>query len=89
MRQINYVASGKSLSEYLKTAKMDKDRVWGTTDELLVASSWLKTPIFVWCQFGKVFCWHCHDVLNLGRGTNNEIYLNNSSGNHFQVVAGI
>ena len=89
MRQINYVASGKSPSEYLKTTKMEEDRVWGTTDELLVASSWLKTPIFVWCQFGKVFCWHCHDVLNLGRGTNNAIYLNNSSGNHFQVVAGI
>ena len=86
MLQTNYIVNGKAPSEYLKTSKMEQNAVWGTTDEIPVASSWLKVPIYVWHRFGKKLCWHCHDLLNLGRKTDNAIYLNNASGNHFQVL---
>ena len=88
MLQTNYIVNGKAPSEYLKKSKIEQNAVWGTTDEILVASSWLKVPIYVWHQFGKKLCWHCHDLLKLGRKTDNTIYLNNASGNHFQIVIG-
>ena len=67
---------------------MEQNAVWGTTDEILVASSWLKVPIYVRHRFGKKLCWHCHDLLKLGQKTDNAIYLNNTSENHFQTVIG-
>ena len=43
MLQTNYIVNGKAPSEYLKTSKMEQNAVWGTTDEIPVASSWLKS----------------------------------------------
>ena len=88
MLQTNSKVNGKAPSEYLKTSKMEQNAVWGTTDEILVASSWFKVPTYVWHWFGKKLCWHCHDLLKLGRKTDNAIYLGNASGNHFQIVIG-
>ena len=38
----------KSVQEYLKVSKMDKNRTWGTEREVLVMAHLLKTPIYAY-----------------------------------------
>lgn len=43
--------------QYLKISKMLDDKVWGTDQEIIAASSWLKIPIFVYTKYGSTWLW--------------------------------
>jgi hypothetical protein len=65
---------------HVRESGMQKNGVWGTTDELFSASRLLKSTIAVWSQFGASKSWQLH-----GEG-DPTLYLDNGSGDHFNVV---
>lgn len=71
-------------NERTKDIPMRQDKVWGTTTEILAAANLFELNISVWALFGTKFTWHVHRPLD--RIVNENIYLENRSGCHFNVV---
>ena len=71
-------------NERTKDIPMRQDKVWGTTTEILAAANLFELNIFVWALFGTKFTWHVHRPID--RIVNENIYLENRSGCHFNVV---
>ena len=67
---------------------MRKDGTWGTTEEIFSAAALLKTTIYTWNRFGERLCWnrHGHNKENIN---NFGIYIDNSSGIHYDIVLSI
>ena len=74
-------------NERTKDIPMRQDKVWGTTTEILAAANLFELNRFVWALFGTKFTWHVHRPID--RIVNENIYLENRSGCHFNVVSRI
>jgi regulator of replication initiation timing len=78
--------------DYLIQSGMTDDGVWATEAEILATAAALNTDIFIFCKVGKLNKWLNHSAIALGSPILNDdrkcIYLDNSSGNHFNYVAG-
>ena len=55
---------------------------WATTDELYAAARVFEVVIVVWALHGN----RGHQWLSFGDDADVEVYLDNSRGNHFDVV---
>lgn len=67
---------------YLKRTKMRILGTWATTDEIFAAARVLEVVVVVWALHGN----RGHQWLPYGDDADVEIYLDNSHGNHFDVV---
>ena len=78
--------------DYLNQSGMTDDGVWATETEILATAAALNTDIFIFCKVGKLNKWLNYSAITLGSPILNDdskcIYLDNSSGNHFNYVAG-
>ena len=63
--------------------------VWGTNDECQAVADWLKTPVFVCCQFGSRMSWQKHSPRGAEYKSSFGLYLDNSSGCHYNVVLSV
>ncbi len=82
---------GEDVKKYLDRKKMGHQRTFATATEIFVASDWLKTDVWVYSKCGKAEKW-------MKYGQNEQphlpryykaIYLTNTNGNHFDVVANV
>ena len=75
-------------TEGIKVKSMRKNKVWGTTTEILAAADMFDTNIYVWAKFGQEYTWHVHRPK--GNAIVNEcMYLANAEGNHFNFVVSV
>ena len=64
---------------------MREDKVWGTTTEVFAAANMFQVNVCVWAKFGSMHTLHIHRP----KGTKilkDSMYLENTAGNHFNVV---
>lgn len=67
-----------------KAGEMRQNKVWGTTTEILAAAEMFQLNVCVWASFGRVHTWHIHKPK--GDTATQSVYLENKTGNHFNVV---
>jgi hypothetical protein len=70
--------------------QMRKDGEWGGSNQIFATANWLGVEVFVWSEFGPRLTWHVHKpkegCFRDGWGA---IYLDHSSGNHYNFVQSI
>ena len=74
-----------STSENIQVDSMREDKVWGTTTEIFAAANMFQVNVCVWAKFGSMHTLHIHRP----KGTKilkDSVYLENTAGNHFNVV---
>ena len=47
-------------TEGIKVKAMRKNKVWGTTTEILAAPDMFHVNVYVWAKFGQIHTWHVH-----------------------------
>ncbi|KAL5515510.1 hypothetical protein EMCRGX_G000684 [Ephydatia muelleri] len=83
-----YLTSSETMGQYLRTTKMDQQKVWATEIEIYGTANLLGTTIFVYCPSGTSNKWlrfapkECHDDNSHAREC---LYLCNLS-QHFETV---
>ena len=81
-----------SLSDYVQSSGMARERVWGTDIEIFAAASLLSTDIYVYVSAGNNFTWNKFSksmVHGLPPQSTCSIYIQNTSGIHYDVVLGV
>jgi len=75
-------------SEYLNESHMEEDGMWATEAEILATAALLNTDLQIYCESGKSLKWLRYKSSVLGKlsKTKKCIFLDNSSGNHFNYV---
>lgn len=74
--------------QYLNASNMRNAGVWGTTDEILATANLLQLTIFVRSHYGLRLAWQRH-APRKAPDSPFAIYLDNSSGCHFEVVMSV
>lgn len=81
--------------DYVRRTNMRHQGTWATLDEIFAAARVLNAPVFVWATFGTSGnVWHRHKAGPADKAGPEDkagpaVYLDNSSGNHFDVVTSI
>lgn len=75
------------LHRYIAHSRMGQAGVWATDSEIYAAASLLQMDILVFAKYGNTFAWMAFPAsLKLGEWGSEAIFLDNSSGVHFDVV---
>ena len=81
-----------SVSEYVNTTGMDKNRTWGTEAEMFVLAHKLNTNIYCWHEASRTWNRHGPDHIDTSLtplpNSNRSMYIYFCV-NHFQVVSSI
>lgn len=78
---------GQDLSAYVATQGICNDGVWATDIEILSAASLLGVDILVYALYGNTLKWMAFPAsLEVLNWSERAIFLDNSQGNHFDVV---
>lgn len=72
--------------DYLDSTSMSSSDVWATDAELMATASTLGTDVYVYCRNGTT---GLTGSLCLSKTTQHAIYLQNISGDHFDIVIGV
>lgn len=78
-----------SLSDYIRSSRMAEERVWGTDIEIFAAASLLSTDIYVYGSTGTNFTWNKSMLDGLPPQNTRSIYIQNTSGVHYDVVLSV
>lgn len=77
----------KNISQYLLESGMVNDKTWATDAEIIGCASLLGLDIKVFAKHGETYEWVTFPAsLNLSATTIECVFLDNSNGNHFDVV---
>ncbi len=86
-------AKGKAMKgkEYLNESGMRQLKKWGTTDEIFAASNLLQVPIFTYSPYANRLQWMKHIPSKDNRSSldNEAIYIDNQSGDHYNIVMSV
>lgn len=80
----NYLA--KNIHSYISQSKMDKAATWATDAELIGSASYFGCDIYVYAQHGEKLQWVNYPVSFTSAPTEEALFLENVSANHFNVV---
>jgi len=69
---------------------VDRDSVWATDAEIISTANLLGCDINVYCKVGEKLNWQRFPgQFTLSQSTDAGLYLDNSSGNHYDVILSV
>jgi len=80
----------KTVTDYLSSSLMDRDGAWATDAEIISTANLLGCDINVYCKVGEKLAWQRFpSQFTLSHSTDASLYLDNSSGDHYNVILSV